>query len=93
MSLSIKIWVIQRPNFLFLLLATILRDAGLCKSTGDASRTIEQRGVRVDGKTAEQGARLGTGTHFIEVGKRRALRVTVGAVYSATEIQDSSKSL
>jgi tyrosyl-tRNA synthetase len=62
-----------------LMLSTVLRDAGVCKSSGDAARTIEQGGVRVDGTRAVKGARLGIGEHYVEVGKRRAVRVVVEA--------------
>lgn len=58
-------------------LAAVLRDAGVCKSTADAARTIEQGGVRVNGAVAEKGARLGVGEHYVTVGKRRALRLFI----------------
>lgn len=58
-------------------LATVLRDAKVCKSAGDAARTIEQGGVRVNGAKAEKGAQLGVGDYYIEVGKRRALKLFI----------------
>lgn len=65
--------------------AAVLRDAGICKSAGDAARTIEQGGVRINGAKAEKGALLGVGEYYIEVGKRRALKLFVSAPQPAVE--------
>lgn len=60
-------------------IAQVLRAAGLCPSTTEALRLIEQGGVRLDGeRVADKGLRLAPGQeHLLQVGKRRAARVRV----------------
>ena len=56
----------------------LLREAGLVASGSEAMRNVEQGGVRVDGdKVTDKGLKLGAGTYVVQVGKRRAARVTV----------------
>ena len=60
-------------------IAQILKTAGLCPSTSDALRMIDQGGVRVDGeKVADKSLRLAAGgIHVIQVGKRKFARVAL----------------
>lgn len=56
----------------------ILRDAGLASSGSEATRNIQQGGVRVDSQRIEDRAlQLGAGTYVIQVGKRKFARVTI----------------
>jgi tyrosyl-tRNA synthetase len=57
----------------------ILKASGVCPSTSEAARMIEQRGVKVDGETVtDKGLKLMPGsTHVLQVGKRRFARVTL----------------
>ena len=56
----------------------ILKDAGLAPSTTEATRLIEQGGVKIDGeKVAERNLQLEPGTYVMQVGKRKMARVTV----------------
>lgn len=56
-----------------------LKEAGLCPSTSDANRQIQQRAVRVDQERVEdRQLRLHRGgSHLLQVGSRRYARVTV----------------
>jgi tyrosyl-tRNA synthetase len=58
----------------------LLKSAGLCPSTSDAVRMVEQGGVRVNGeKVSDKALRLVPGaTYVIQVGKRKFARVTLG---------------
>jgi tyrosyl-tRNA synthetase len=57
-------------------LGWVLKNAGLCSSSGDANRNIEQGGVKIDGeKVSDKGTRLPAGTYVIQVGKRRFAQV------------------
>jgi tyrosyl-tRNA synthetase len=59
-------------------IAQLLKQAGLVSSTSEAMRNVEQGGVRIDGdKVSDKGLRLGAGCYVVQVGKRRAARVTV----------------
>ena len=59
-------------------IAQVLKQAGLCPSTSEANRSVEQRGVKIDGNTIEdKGLKLEVGTYVVQVGKRRFARVTV----------------
>jgi tyrosyl-tRNA synthetase len=61
-------------------IAQLLRQAGLVASTSEAMRNIEQGGVRIDGdRVVDKGLRLAAGTYVVQVGKRRAARVTLAA--------------
>ena len=57
----------------------VLKDAGLVPSTTEATRMIEQGGVKVDGeKVVDRGLQLPSGaTCVVQVGKRKFARVTV----------------
>jgi tyrosyl-tRNA synthetase len=57
----------------------VLKEAGLVPSTTEATRMIEQGGVRIDGQKVEDRAlqlRAG-GTYVLQVGKRKFARVTI----------------
>lgn len=62
-------------------LARLLKDAGLCASTSDALRQIDQRAVRIDNERVEdRNLTIEAGSeHVYQVGKRRFARVRVGA--------------
>src|SRR5450631_2155437 len=59
--------------------AQVLKSSGVCPSTSDAARMIEQGGVKVDGeKVTDKGLKLFAGsTHVLQVGKRKFARVTL----------------
>jgi tyrosyl-tRNA synthetase len=59
-------------------IAALLKQAGLVPSTSEATRLIEQGGVRVDGAVvSDKGLKLGAGTVVVQVGKRKFARVTL----------------
>jgi tyrosyl-tRNA synthetase len=60
-------------------IAQILKSSGLCPSTSDALRMIEQGGVKVNGdKVADKALRLAPGsTYVLQVGKRKFAKVTL----------------
>jgi tyrosyl-tRNA synthetase len=60
-------------------LVSLLKQAGLTKSTSDANRMIEQGAVRIDGERITDKALTihRQTTHVYQVGKRRFARVTV----------------
>jgi tyrosyl-tRNA synthetase len=60
-------------------IAQVLRSSGVCPSTSDALRMIEQGGVKIDGeKVADKGLKLVAGsTHILQVGKRKFAKVTL----------------
>jgi tyrosyl-tRNA synthetase len=62
-----------------LAIAHVLKSAGLCPSTSDALRMIDQGGVRMDGeKVGDKSLRLAAGhTYVLQVGKRKFARVTL----------------
>ncbi|HEY5636276.1 MAG TPA: tyrosine--tRNA ligase [Burkholderiales bacterium] len=62
-----------------LALVQVLKQAGLVASTSEANRLIEQGGVRLEGARVEDRAlRIARGeTVLLQVGKRKAARVTV----------------
>jgi tyrosyl-tRNA synthetase len=61
-----------------LAIAQLLKQANLVPSASEAVRNIEQGGVRVDGdRVSDKALRLPAGTYVVQVGKRRAARVTV----------------
>ena len=62
-------------------IAQVLRSSGVCPSTSEALRMIEQGGVKVDGqKVSDKGLRLPAGaTYVLQVGKRRFARVSLRA--------------
>ncbi len=56
----------------------VLKQAGLCPSTAEAQRNIEQGGVRVDGSRVEdRKLNLGPGSYVLQVGKRNFARVVI----------------
>ena len=60
-------------------IAQILKSSGVCPSTSDALRMIEQGGVKVDGeKVSDKSFRLVAGsTYILQVGKRKFAKVTL----------------
>ena len=62
-----------------LAITQVLKLSGVCPSTSDAVRMIEQGGVKVDGeKVSDKGSKLATGaTYVLQVGKRKFARVTL----------------
>ncbi len=63
-----------------MLLTQVLKQAGLTASTSEALRMIEQGGVKLDGeRVSDKGIALSPGTTAVlQVGKRKAARVTLG---------------
>jgi tyrosyl-tRNA synthetase len=56
--------------------AWVLKAAGLCESSSDANRNIQQGGVKIEGeKVSDKAIRLPKGTYVIQVGKRRFAKV------------------
>ncbi len=56
----------------------LLKQAGLCPSTSDALRMVEQGGVRIDGAVvSDKGLKVEAGTLVVQVGKRKFARVTL----------------
>jgi tyrosyl-tRNA synthetase len=61
-----------------LAIAQLLKQSGLTPSTTEATRMIEQGGVKIDGeKVSDKALRLAPGVYVIQVGKRKFARVTV----------------
>jgi len=60
-------------------IAQVLKSSGLCPSTSEALRMIEQRGVKVNGDTvADKALKLAAGeTYVVQVGKRKFAKVTL----------------
>jgi tyrosyl-tRNA synthetase len=60
-------------------IAQVLKSSGVCPSTSDAHRMIEQGGVRVNGeKVSDKSLRLDTGsTYVLQVGKRKFAKVVL----------------
>jgi tyrosyl-tRNA synthetase len=60
--------------------AQLLKQAGLCASTSEALRMIEQGGVRIDGAViSDKALKVEAGTFVAQVGKRKFARVTLAA--------------
>ncbi|OEZ67117.1 tyrosine--tRNA ligase [Janthinobacterium sp. HH103] len=58
----------------------LLKQAGLCPSTSEAMRMIEQGGVRIDGTViSDKGLQVAAGEFVLQVGKRKFARVTLTA--------------
>src|SRR5690606_7395157 len=56
----------------------VLREAGLCASSSEAQRNVEQGGVRVDGdRISDKALKLPAGTYVMQVGKRKFARVSL----------------
>jgi tyrosyl-tRNA synthetase len=61
-------------------IAQLLKQAGLCPSTSEAMRMIEQGGVRIDGVVvSDKALKVEAGTFVLQVGKRKFARVTLSA--------------
>lgn len=59
-------------------IARLIKEAGLCPSTGEANRNIDQGGVRLEGeRIPDRGLKVKPGTYTLQVGKRRWAKVTV----------------
>ena len=59
-------------------IARLIKEAGLCPSTGEANRNIDQGGVRLEGeRISDRGLKVKPGTNTLQVGKRRWAKVTV----------------
>lgn len=59
-------------------IARLIKEAGLCPSTGEANRNIDQGGVRLEGERIfDRGLKVKPGTYTLQVGKRRWAKVTV----------------
>ncbi|KAB8060602.1 tyrosine--tRNA ligase [Janthinobacterium sp. FT14W] len=58
----------------------LLKQAGLCPSTSEAMRKIDQGGVRIDGTViSDKGLQVAAGQFVLQVGKRSFARVTLTA--------------
>jgi len=63
-----------------LLIGKVLLSAGLVTSGGEATRMIEQGGVKIDGApVSDKGLKLEAGTFVLQVGKRKFARVSLTA--------------
>ena len=61
-------------------LAQLLRQTGLCASSSEAMRMVDQGGVRIDGTVvADKALQVQAGTFVLQVGKRKFARVTLSA--------------
>ena len=61
-------------------IAHLLKQAGLCASTSEAMRMVDQGGVRIDGAVvSDKAVKLDAGTFVLQVGKRKFARVTLSA--------------
>lgn len=59
-------------------IARLIKEAGLCPSTGEANRNIDQGGVRLEGeRISDRCLKVKPGTYTLQVGKRRWAKVTV----------------
>ena len=60
-------------------IAQVLKSSGLCPSTSDALRMVDQGAVKVDGdKVSDKGLKLAAGaTYVLQVGKRKFAKVTL----------------
>jgi tyrosyl-tRNA synthetase len=58
--------------------AQLLKAVGLCASTSEAMRMVDQGGVRIDGAVvSDKGLQVEAGTFVMQVGKRKFARVTL----------------
>ncbi len=59
-------------------IGTVLKQARLAASTGEALRLVDGSGVRVDGTVvSDRSLKLAAGTYVVQVGKRKFARVTL----------------
>jgi tyrosyl-tRNA synthetase len=60
-------------------MAQVLKQSGLTPSTTEATRMIEQGGVKIDGeKVSDKALKVAPGVYVLQVGKRKFARVTLG---------------
>ncbi|QBE63054.1 tyrosine--tRNA ligase [Pseudoduganella lutea] len=60
--------------------AQLLKQTGLCASTSEAMRMIDQGGVRIDGTViSDKALKADAGTFVLQVGKRKFARITLSA--------------
>jgi tyrosyl-tRNA synthetase len=58
----------------------LLKMAGLCPSTSEAMRMIDQGGVRLDGAViSDKAVKIEAGTFVLQIGRRKFARVTLSA--------------
>ncbi len=56
----------------------LLKQAGLCASTSEALRLVDQGGVRIDSQSvSDRGLKVDSGSFVVQVGKRKFARVTL----------------
>jgi len=56
----------------------LLKQAGLCASTSEALRMVDQGGVRIDSEViSDRGLKVEAGTFVVQVGKRKFARITL----------------
>jgi tyrosyl-tRNA synthetase len=61
-------------------IAQLLKQSNLCASVSEATRMVDQGGVRVDGTViSDKALKLDAGTFVLQVGKRKFARVTLTA--------------
>ncbi|MDL2355412.1 MAG: tyrosine--tRNA ligase [Pseudomonadota bacterium] len=61
-------------------IAQLLKQSGLCVSVSDATRMVDQGGVRIDGAViSDKALKLDAGSFVLQVGKRKFARVTLAA--------------
>ncbi|QBI03629.1 tyrosine--tRNA ligase [Pseudoduganella albidiflava] len=60
--------------------AQLLKQTGLCASTSEAMRMIDQGGVRIDGTViSDKALKVEAGTFVLQVGKRKFARIVLSA--------------
>ena len=63
-----------------LAIGALLKQAGLAPSTSEALRLVEQGGVRIDGTVvSDKALKVDVGSYVVQVGKRKFMRVHLGA--------------
>ena len=63
-----------------LAIGPLLKQSGLCASTGEALRMIDQNGVKIDGAAvSDKSLKLEAGQFVIQVGKRKFARIHLSA--------------
>ncbi|MBJ7314164.1 tyrosine--tRNA ligase [Rugamonas sp. CCM 8940] len=61
-------------------IAQLLKQSGLCASVSEATRMVDQGGVRIDGSVvSDKALKIEAGTFVLQVGKRKFARVTLTA--------------
>jgi len=72
---------LERPRFTHApaSLATVLKDVGFAKSLSEARRMVQQGGVQLDGRKAEDANReLAPGRYVVKYGKLKFADVVIG---------------